>query len=78
MKNTKWEIFNYVSLTLCLIGQVFVGKWYLIAQSAYLVANMIAVIRDFKIKMPPSNCIRDCIFLFITIVLIISRVLTLF
>ena len=77
MKNNKntlgWEIINYVSLALCIFGQMTVGYIYLVAQFAYLIANAVAVVRDFKIGLPKSNCVRDITFFTITLALIVLR-----
>lgn len=71
-----WEIIGYITLGLCLIGQVTVGKWYIFAQSAYLIANLMGIIRDFKLHLPPSNCVRDIVFAVITILLIGIKIIS--
>ena len=70
-KTVFWEIIGYITLALCVFGQVAVGKMYLIAQGAYLIANLASVIRDFALKLPPANIVRDICFTGITIALII-------
>lgn len=72
-QNTIWEIVCYIGLALCLAGQVMVGKFYLVAQFAYLVANMSAVVRDFAIGLPTANKIKDMCFTGVTIGLICMR-----
>lgn len=69
-KKNVWEIVCYIGLALCLFGQVAVGKYYIIAQFAYLVANISAVIRDFAIKLPTANKVKDFCFTGITAALI--------
>ena len=71
-KKTKlmWEIVGYGTLLLCVFGQIAVGYYYLIAQGAYLIANLASVIRDFKLGLPPANKVKDCCFTAITIGLI--------
>lgn len=75
MKESKvykfWETIGYVTLALCIIGQITVGKWYLLAQGAYLLANLAGVFRDFALHLPSSNKVRDIAFTAITIGLII-------
>jgi len=66
-----WEIIGYITLALCIIGQITVGKWYLLAQSAYLIANIAGVFRDFALHLPAANKVRDVVFTAITIALII-------
>ena len=71
--NAFWEVINYICLALCLFGQMTVGYIYLVAQFGYLIANGLAVVRDFKIGMPKSNCVKDICFFTITLALIILR-----
>ena len=66
-----WETIGYLTLALCIIGQITVGKWYLLAQSAYLIANICGVFRDFALRLPSANKVRDIAFTAITIGLII-------
>lgn len=68
-----WEVLGYITLALCIFGQITVGTWYLFAQSAYLVANAIGVIRDFALKLPNANKVRDVVFFGITVALIVVR-----
>lgn len=68
-----WEIVAYVGLACCLMGQVMIGKMYLPAQCLYLVSNVSSVVRDFVIKMPKANKVRDICFTAITLALIIIR-----
>lgn len=72
-KNTKtlWEIVGYVTLALCIFGQIAVGYIYLIAQGAYLIANIGSVIRDFALNLPTANKVKDMAFTGITIGLIV-------
>lgn len=74
-KQTIWEIVGYIGLALCVFGQVAIGWFYLLAQFAYLVANVSGVIRDFALDLPPSNKVRDIAFSAITLALILIRIL---
>lgn len=69
-----WEIIGYLGLALCLFGQITIGKWYLIAQFAYLIANAMAVVRNFMLNLPTANKVRDIVFTVITITLIVLRI----
>ena len=73
MKKTNifWEAIGYTTLALCIFGQIAVGYVYLIAQFAYLAANILAVIRDFKLDLPMANKVKDVCFTAITIGLIV-------
>lgn len=69
-----WEAIGYVTLALCIFGQIAVGYVYLIAQAAYLIANLFGVIRDFALKLPMANKVRDIVFTAITIALIVIKI----
>lgn len=71
---TFWECIGYITLALCVFGQITVGYWYMIAQSAYLISNIAAVIRDFALNLPTANKVRDIVFTAITVALIIIRI----
>ena len=73
-KNLIWEIVGYITLALCIFGQIAVGYMYIIAQCAYLVANFASVVRDFKLELPMANKVRDIVFTAITIALIAIRI----
>lgn len=75
MKKIFWEVICYIGLALCIIGQITVGKYYVLAQSLYLIANLSAVIRDFSIKLPTANKVKDIFFTAITIALLLLRLL---
>ena len=69
--NLAWEIVGYVSLLLCVFGQIAVGYAYMVAQGGYLVANVASVVRDFKLGLPPANKVKDICFTAITIGLMV-------
>lgn len=71
--NLFWEVVGYVTLALCVFGQIAVGYVYLVAQVAYLIANTASVIRDFALKLPNANKVKDIVFTGITIALIVIR-----
>lgn len=70
-----WEIIGYLGLAFCIFGQVAIGWFYLLAQFAYLIANVTGVVRDFALDLPPSNKVRDIAFSAITLALILIRIL---
>lgn len=72
-KNMVWEIVGYINLMLCIIGQITVGYWYLFAQFIYLSANIIGIVRNFKLGLPMANKVKDIVFTGITLALIILR-----
>ena len=72
--NLFWEIIGYVTLALCVFGQIAVGYVYLVAQAMYLVANIASVTRDFALELPNANKVKDICFTAITIGLIVIRI----
>lgn len=66
-----WEVVGYITLALCVVGQIAVGYIYIPAQIAYLVANLLSVVRDFALHLPRSNKVKDICFTGITAGLII-------
>lgn len=73
-QQVTWEIVGYVGLALCIFGQVAVGWLYLLAQFAYLIANVSGVVRDFALDLPPANKVKDIVFSGITLALICIRI----
>ncbi len=72
--NTFWEVIGYTTLALCIFGQISAGYVYLIAQGAYLLANVLGVIRDFALNLPRANKVRDVVFTGITLALIVIKI----
>ena len=72
--NTFWEIVGYSTLALCIFGQIAVGYIYMVAQVAYLVANVFSVVRDFALDLPRANKVRDVVFTGITVALIAIKI----
>lgn len=73
INNAFWEIIGYLTLALCIFGQIAVGYLYITAQIAYLLANALGVVRDFALKLPNANKVRDIVFTAITIALIVIK-----
>lgn len=68
-----WEIVGYITLALCVFGQMTVGYIYLTAQVVYLISNLASVARDFALNLPGANKVKDIVFTGITIALIIIK-----
>lgn len=69
-----WENVQLLGLALTIIGQITVGMWFLVGQGLWLVANIIAVIRDFILGRPSADKIKDIVLTAITASLIILNV----
>lgn len=74
-KTTFWDNVGYAILVLLLIGQITVGWAFFIGQGAYLIGNIINVIRDFKLNRPKADKIKNVCFTAITIGLIIIKLI---
>ena len=70
-----WDNVGYAILVLLLIGQITVGWAFFIGQGAYLIGNVINVIRDFKLDRPKADKIKNVCFTAITIGLIIIKII---
>lgn len=70
-----FEVLNYLVLMLLIIGQCTVGIDYLVGQCVYLGANAIAVSRNFVLKRPMADKVKECCCLAITIGLISIKLL---
>lgn len=54
-----WENLQYLNLALTIAGQVVIGGSYMLGQGAWLVANVIALARDFILQRPIADKVRD-------------------
>jgi len=78
MENKLEKIFaneiGYSVMAMLIIGQCTVGEWFFFGQGVYLIANIVNVVRDFILKRPNSDKIRNISFSAITLGLILIRV----
>ena len=74
-KEKFWENSMYAVIVLLVIGQMTVGWLFYVGQSAYLIGNIINVLRDFKMNRPKADKIKNLLFTAITIGLIMLRML---
>ena len=70
-----WECVGYISLALCIFGQITVGYTYIPAQMVYLCANILSLVRSISIKLPKANIIKDITFTAITFGLIVIYII---
>ena len=71
MKIKIFENMQYLVLAGLIIAQCVIGKWYLIGQTIYLFCNVISVIRDYVLKRPTADKVKDYACTAITIGLIL-------
>lgn len=72
-----WVQLQYVVLAMTVAGQVFTninGYGVLVAQSIWLVANCIALIRDFKLHRPVADKTKNAVLTGITMALVIMAI----
>ena len=69
------ENLQYVVLVALIVGQCTVGANFYLGQAVYLVANIIAVFRSFKLRRPAADKVKDCTCLAITVGLIFFNLL---
>lgn len=70
-KREFFENLQYVVLILLIIGQCTVGVNFYLGQCVYLFANLLAVTRNFKLRRPAADKVKECSCLAITIGLIL-------
>lgn len=75
MKEEFWDNMGYLILVLLLVGQITVGWAFFIGQGAYLIGNLINVVRDFKLDRPKADKVKNICFTAITIGLIIIKII---
>lgn len=71
MNNKTWNNIGYLVMALLLIGQITVGWLFMLGQGAYLVGNVLNVVRDFKLGRPAADKVKNVCFTAITIGLIV-------
>lgn len=54
-----WENIQLFCLALTIFGQIVIGAWFMLGQGVWLVANIIAVTRDFMLHRPAADKIKN-------------------
>lgn len=67
-----WVQLQYAVLALTILGQVTVGASYLLGQGVWMVANVASLARDFVLKRPASDKVKDAAMCGITAGLIVA------
>ena len=73
-----WENLQLFVLALTISGQVIIGASYLLGQGLWFVANVITIIRDFKLHRPAADKIKDISLTAITCGLIVVNLITIY
>lgn len=74
-ENRAWEGVALVCLGLTIAGQIIIGGWYLFGMGLWLVSNVLFLTRDFVLKRPKSDKVKDAALTAITAGLIVSALL---
>ena len=61
MTNKIWDNVGYIVMALLLIGQVTVGWLFMVGQGAYLIGNILNVVRDFKLGRPRADKVKNIV-----------------
>lgn len=67
-----WENLQLLVLAGTVAGQIITAQSFIIAQVIWLVCNLIAVVRDFVLKRPFADKIKDAVLTGITAALVAS------
>lgn len=54
-----WENLGYFILFGLIMGQIFIGHNFVIGESIYVITDIIIILRDFKLKRPKSDIIKN-------------------
>lgn len=72
IKHVKvWENLQLVVLGLTILGQLTVGPLFLLGQSVWLVANVISLVRDFVLRRPYADKLKNATMTAITVGIIV-------
>lgn len=74
-KHAFVENLQYLGLALTIAGQVVIGPMWLLGQALWLTANGIAVTRDFVLRRPTADKVKDIGLTALTVGLIIASFL---
>lgn len=67
-----WENLQYAGLALTIAGQVVIGPMWILGQALWLIANGIAVARDFCLSRPMADKVKDVGLTALTLGLIVA------
>jgi len=71
MKNKIFENLQYITLVSLIVAQCVVSSNFYLGQSIYLMANLLATIRNFTLGRPAADKVKDLSCLGITLGLIL-------
>jgi len=75
IKTLVWENLQLLVLAGTVAGQCIIGASFLIGQGVWVVCNTIALVRDFVLRRPAADKIKNAVLLGITCGLIAAYLL---
>ena len=75
MEEKKFDVL-YIAMFMTVLGQCVVGNIFYIGQGLFLIANVIYLIRDFKLGRPKADKIKNTLFTAITVGIILMQLIT--
>ena len=73
-----WENLQLLCLGLTIAGQILIGGSYVIGQGIWLVSNVICLTRDFVLRRPMADKVKNATLTAITLTLVINYFLGIF
>ena len=75
MEEKKFDVL-YIAMFMTVLGQCVVGNIFYVGQGLFLIANVIYLIRDFKLGRPKADKIKNTLFTAITVGIILMQLIT--
>lgn len=75
MEEKKFDVL-YIAMFMTVLGQCVVGNIFYMGQGLFLTANVIYLIRDFKLGRPKADKIKNTLFTAITVGIILMQLIT--
>ena len=75
MEEKKFDVL-YIAMFMTVLGQCVVGNIFYVGQGLFLIANVIYLVRDFKLGRPKADKIKNTLFTAITVGIIIMQLIT--
>ena len=75
MEEKKFDVL-YIAMFMTVLGQCVVGNIFYVGQGLFLIANIIYLVRDFKLCRPKADKIKNTLFTAITVGIILMQLIT--
>lgn len=74
MEEKKFDVL-YIAMFMTVLGQCVVGNIFYVGQGLFLIANVIYLVRDFKLGRPKADKIKNTLFTAITVGIIVMQLI---